>query len=1488
MKRQALRALMVLLALLFAPLTAFAQGAVQQSGPVVSGHAPLWFQNGVIGDAGTATNPLITTLGVHNPNPDSFCINDGTNNALPTHALCLGINDAGSVGQVDWSPAGAGPPWPLNFNVNGTTPLTLSAAGATIPTLIGPLAITNLATGAPVGCFGQTASSQVVLTSCGGGTIPTVVCSGAYSTLAACYAALPSSGGEMWLPPNTTFVQTTGLTISNPNVAIVCSGWSSVIQRGAALTTGPLSLSGTGNSISDCTIDGNVANTTANTADLSLIGQSVIATHVQAINANFIAVSVAGAYDTLQNSTVIGKGANANIYGVWAINHQPGIKILGNTITATGIDAIGIDGDGFVVANNVIYGDHCYTGQSGGQLATYWQSAGPENAQGGTIQGNYIGKGCVAGSSALEIQGVGITAVGNNIENQWGGAVTLEAGTTLNFVANVVRNSGQGGGSGPAVYVVPGVSGWGVVGNKLVDDQTTHTQTTAVSIGAGASDNFTITNNDTRGVTGFAILDNSTGTNKIIGANLGIDNVIPNVYAPSGVLTLPDNPVVLLPGIPTITSVAASNTWTGRQLTVIPASTATFTAGGNIANSFTSIANVPFSMVYNGTTWNIGGGGGGGGGGGTVVTLQTTAVSPTAPTSTSAFAMQGIGATITPAITGFMYFTINGTAYGSASAATQGIRFQPAFGTGAVPANGAAPTGTVTGTTEEAYSPSAVLVAMPFSTTAVVAVTGGTTYWIDAIAESVGAPSLIGLANVTVSAMAVPATGGGGGGGGGSVTWPPSGDLVLSNGTNTPAGLAPSTNGLCAVVTSGAWALGSCGGGGGSGTVTSVAMTVPSWLTVTGSPVTTSGTLAVTAAAGLTANEVLATPNGSSGALSVRALLAADLPSDVSYLDVPGVFTAPQSSHQVVTCTGGICTPAAAQGQNIEVDLNSSCPCTLANPTGSPTAITAGMFVFVQDATGGRAVSFGSSYSGGSGVVINPTANAATPVAYAVVPTSPLTIALSSTPTSSTIAIGGTGVSGGTSNYLLNSVGGTLQQIAVGSLSIAYTQLPSLAANYILGSIAGGTPIGLPMTSCYGGSSAVTFQPGTGFGCNTISAGGQTINVSTITGATSGYLLYTDSSHTLQNEAVSSLSIAISQLTGGPLAANLGGTGVANASGSHLTLGAALTTTGAATPTLAFGATTVTYTFPGVAGTLPVISGGPTAGHCVEWASALVIEDAGAACGTGGGGGTLTPGTTATSGGAAGGVMYDTGSLLQEVSTSAVVAGDVLTWPSSGTTPIWQAPSTFTGTNSLLAVNGTNAMVGIAYGASGTCLLGEGTAIVPAFGTTCALTNTAETITALWQFTYGDIALLGSAGGGYTTLGTTNVSATNYTASFPANTGTVLEANITDQAFSGGFAPTDYSIGTISSGTTTIDCGKGPGQYLTNNGAFTLAPPAASGQCTVLVINGSSAGTITFSAGWSEGSNTGDTLNTINTDKFMLTIARIDGLSHYLVTALQP
>lgn len=73
------------------------------------------------------------------------------------------------------------------------------------------------------------------------------------------------------------------------------------------------------------------------------------------------------------------------------------------------------------------------------------------------------------------------------------------------------------------------------------------------------------------------------------------------------------------------------------------------------------------------------------------------------------------------------------------------------------------------------------------------------------------------------------------------------GTLPVANGgtgTTTPS-LVAGTN----VTISGSWpnqTINSTGGGSGGGTVTSVGMTVPSFLSVAGSPITTSGTLAVT------------------------------------------------------------------------------------------------------------------------------------------------------------------------------------------------------------------------------------------------------------------------------------------------------------------------------------------------------------------------------------------------------------------------------------------------------------------------------------------------------------------------------------------------------------------------------------------------------------------------------------------------------------------
>lgn len=68
------------------------------------------------------------------------------------------------------------------------------------------------------------------------------------------------------------------------------------------------------------------------------------------------------------------------------------------------------------------------------------------------------------------------------------------------------------------------------------------------------------------------------------------------------------------------------------------------------------------------------------------------------------------------------------------------------------------------------------------------------------------------------------------------------------------------------------------GGGGGDGTVTSVAMTVPTGFSVTGSPVTTSGTLAVSLDS-QAKNKVLASPTSAAGVPSFRVLDASDIPN---------------------------------------------------------------------------------------------------------------------------------------------------------------------------------------------------------------------------------------------------------------------------------------------------------------------------------------------------------------------------------------------------------------------------------------------------------------------------------------------------------------------------------------------------------------------------------------------------------------------------------
>lgn len=112
--------------------------------------------------------------------------------------------------------------------------------------------------------------------------------------------------------------------------------------------------------------------------------------------------------------------------------------------------------------------------------------------------------------------------------------------------------------------------------------------------------------------------------------------------------------------------------------------------------------------------------------------------------------------------------------------------------------------------------------------------------------------------------------------------------------------------------------------GTGSGSVTSVALTVPSIFSLTGSPITSSGTLAVTLASQLQ-NLFFASPNGAPGSPTFRAIVNADLPlsgiAASTYVSLTvntaGIATAGSTSLNLATQVGATILPFANGGTGL-------------------------------------------------------------------------------------------------------------------------------------------------------------------------------------------------------------------------------------------------------------------------------------------------------------------------------------------------------------------------------------------------------------------------------------------------------------------------------------------------------------------------------------------------------------------------------------------
>jgi hypothetical protein len=125
----------------------------------------------------------------------------------------------------------------------------------------------------------------------------------------------------------------------------------------------------------------------------------------------------------------------------------------------------------------------------------------------------------------------------------------------------------------------------------------------------------------------------------------------------------------------------------------------------------------------------------------------------------------------------------------------------------------------------------------------------------------------------------------------------------------------------------------------GTGTVTSVGLSLPAIFTVSGSPVTTTGTLTA-ALASQTANYFFAAPDGSAGAPTFRAIVATDVPT----LNQNTTGTASNVTGIVAVANGGTgtATPSLVAGTNVSITgtwpnqtINSS------NPGGTVTSVAA-------------------------------------------------------------------------------------------------------------------------------------------------------------------------------------------------------------------------------------------------------------------------------------------------------------------------------------------------------------------------------------------------------------------------------------------------------------------------------------------------------------------------------------------------------------------
>ena len=405
------------------------------------------------------------------------------------------------------------------------------------------------------------------------------------------------------LSANATYVISAQINITKPNgLRLSAPSWSTVLQRAPSLTPAALiNATGANCIIEGFAIDGN--SVVGTHWEVNVTGANSLVRNMQFINsAGTVNLGLQGQNSRATGNTITGLGISLSTergYGIWAVSHTT-VMIDHNVITGTGIDGIGFDGDGTQIIGNSVAGCHCWNSSQGGQIASYYGSGNIGVRQ--VVVGNTIGPpGSLTQGTGLEAWNPGMIVSGNSFEGIQGAAITVVGiGTTI--TGNSIRDCG---GTADAIVVVGGVTDFLISGNRIADDQATPTMRWGISVYAGASDRYTIVGNQIKGFNTFAVRDQGTGKQKVIRNNTGQDDILrPINVAPT--LAVFAGALHTLAGTGTVTAMNTAGYAIGATATLLPTNSgAVFQAGGGIANTVTSTANVPIIAIFNGTNWYL-------------------------------------------------------------------------------------------------------------------------------------------------------------------------------------------------------------------------------------------------------------------------------------------------------------------------------------------------------------------------------------------------------------------------------------------------------------------------------------------------------------------------------------------------------------------------------------------------------------------------------------------------------------------------------------------------------------------------------------------------------------------------------------------------------------------------------------------------------------------------------------------------------------------